>query len=57
MSSPGRRALVLAGASYFERWAARYWRSQEALERDRLRKGKATHRAHRQPLPGKAVTK
>jgi hypothetical protein len=44
-------------ASYLEGWAERYWRSQQAVERDRLRKGKARHRAHRDPLPGKPATK
>lgn len=50
----GRRA---GKASYLEAWAQRYWRSQLAVERDRLRKGKAKHRAHRNVLPGKPATK
>lgn len=39
--------------SYLEGWAQRYHRSQLAIERSRLAKGKARHRAHRDPLPGK----
>lgn len=51
----GRRAA--AGNSYLELWAARYWRSQAKIERDRLRRGKAKYRAHRDPLPAiKPVT-
>jgi hypothetical protein len=50
----GRRA---GKSSYLEGWAQRYWRSQQAVERDRLRQGKARHRAHRDPLPGKPATK
>jgi hypothetical protein len=50
----GRRAN--ATTPYLEAWAARYWRSQQAIERNRLRKGKARHRAHRDPIPaGKPV--
>lgn len=45
----GRRSS--GQASYREQWAARYWRSQAKIERDRLRKGKAKYRAHRDPLP------
>lgn len=52
-AATGRRALKTEGSSYFERWAARYWKSQEKIERDRLTKGAARHRAHRDPLPGK----
>jgi len=51
----GRRAA--ARDSYLDRWARRYWKSQEAIERDRLRKGKAKYRAHRDPFPGKAAKK
>jgi hypothetical protein len=47
----GRRAAGIVLNSYRERWARRYWRSQAKIERDRLRKGKARHRAHRDPLP------
>lgn len=53
----GRHALKLDTLSYFERWAARYWRSQQAVERDRLLRGRAIHRAHRKPLPGKPAKK
>ena len=42
--------------SYLEGWAARYWKSQEAIERSRLRKGKARHRAHRDPIPAERPT-
>lgn len=38
---------------YLEAWAERYHRSQLAIERSRLKDGKAKHRAHRDPLPGK----
>lgn len=48
----GRRADT-SRTSYMERWAERYHRSQEKVERDRLRKGKAKYRAHREPLAGK----
>lgn len=48
-----RREQQTEGSSYFEGWAARYWRSQQKIERDRLRNGMARHRAHRDPLPGK----
>jgi hypothetical protein len=37
--------------SYLDGWALRYWRSQVGIERDRLRAGKARHRAHRKPFP------
>lgn len=47
----GRRAT--ATTPYLEGWAQRYWRSQAKIERDRLRKGKAKHRAHRVPIHGK----
>lgn len=50
----GRRA---GKTSYLETWAERYWRSQQAVERDRLRQGKAKHRAHRNVLPGKPAKK
>ncbi len=40
--------------SYMDAWAKRYWRSQYGIERSRLRKGKAKHRAHRDELPIKA---
>lgn len=39
--------------SYLELWAKRYWRSQQAIERARLRDGKAKYRAHRDPIAGK----
>lgn len=52
---PGRRAN--ATTPYLESWAARYWRSQQAIERGRLRKGKAKHRAHREPITTKLATK
>lgn len=42
---------------YMETWAERYWRSQQAIERSRLRTGMAKHRAHRDPIPGKPATK
>lgn len=48
----GRRADT-SRVSYMEHWAERYHRSQEAVERARLRKGKAKYRAHREPLAGK----
>ncbi|MHC6592395.1 hypothetical protein [Arthrobacter sp. C152] len=51
----GRHAET--GTPYMETWAERYWRSQEAIERNRLRKGFAKHRAHRDPLPGKKARK
>ena len=51
----GRHAET--GTPYMETWAKRYWRSQQAIERNRLRKGAAKHRAHRDPLPGKQATK
>jgi hypothetical protein len=38
---------------YLEAWAQRYHRSQLAIERARLKAGKAKHRAHRDLLPGK----
>ncbi|MET4094600.1 hypothetical protein [Arthrobacter sp. UYCu712] len=38
---------------YLEAWAQRYHRSQLAIERGRLKAGRAKHRAHRDPLPGK----
>lgn len=50
--SVGRRADT-SRVSYMERWAERYYRSQEKIERDRLRKGKAKYRARREPLTGK----
>lgn len=50
----GRRADT-SRTSYMEHWAERYHRSQEAVERARLRKGKAKYRAHREPLAGKPV--
>lgn len=48
----GRRADTRV--SYMDVWARRYWRSQAGVERDRLRKGKARHRAHRNELPLKS---
>lgn len=39
-----------AWGAYMERWAQRYPKSQEAIERDRLAKGMAKHRAHLYPL-------
>jgi hypothetical protein len=53
-SQPGRRAN--ATTPYLEAWAARYWRSQQAIERGRLRQGKAKHRAHREPIAAKPVS-
>ena len=47
----GRRAL--ATTPYLEGWAKRYWRSQQKVERSRLREGKARHRAHREPIKTK----
>lgn len=35
---------------YMEKWAERYPQSQEAIERDRIAKGLAKHRAHLYPL-------
>lgn len=46
----GRRS-VLEGAPYAEAWAQRHPFGQSLIERDRLLKGKARHRAHRNPLP------
>lgn len=43
----GRRTLHLPSPAYIEQWASRYQRAQAAIERDRLRKGLAKHRAHR----------
>lgn len=40
--------------SYMEQWAERYQISQAAIERARLKQGKARHRAHRDPLPMRA---
>ena len=45
----GRRADT-SRVSYLEHWAERYYRSQVAVERARLRQGKAKYRAHREPL-------
>jgi hypothetical protein len=50
-TATGKRAE--ARVSYLEGWAQRYHRSQLAIERSRLAKGMARHRAHRDPLPGK----
>lgn len=50
----GKRAE--ARTPYLEAWAERYHRSQLKVERDRLRKGKARHRSHRDPLPGKPAS-
>ncbi|AYN58727.1 hypothetical protein PBI_PEAS_40 [Arthrobacter phage Peas] len=36
--------------SYEDAWAKRYWRSQAGIERGRLDKGMARHRAHREPF-------
>lgn len=47
----GRRALP--HTSYLEHWAARYQKAQQRIERDRLRKGAAKHRAHRLILNSK----
>lgn len=44
----GRRSSGFG--TYMERWAQRYPTSQEAIERDRLAKGLAKHRAHLFPL-------
>lgn len=44
----GRRALTRT--SYLEQWAARYFKAQQRIERDRLKKGLAKHRAHRLAL-------
>lgn len=41
-------------ASYEDTWAMRYWRSQAGIERGRLDKGMARHRAHREPFPVEA---
>lgn len=49
----GRRAA--AWGAYMERWAARYPQSQEAVERDRLAKGAAKHRAHLFPLTAQSL--
>jgi hypothetical protein len=40
--------------SYEDAWAKRYWRSQAGIERGRLDKGMARHRAHREPFPVEA---
>ncbi len=40
---------------YLERWAERHPQSQEAVERDRLAKGFARHRAHLYPLTSKSM--
>lgn len=50
-TATGKRAH--ARTPYLEAWAQRYHRSQIAVERARLKAGKAKHRAHRDPLPGK----
>lgn len=46
----GRRALRLNTPQHMEEWAARYRKAQNAIERDRLRKGLAKHRAHRRVI-------
>lgn len=38
-------------ASYEDAWAKRFWRPQAGIERGRLEKGMAKHRAHRDPFP------
>lgn len=50
VKASGRR-VVMEGAPYAEGWAQRHPYAQGRIERDRLRKGKARHRAHRDPLP------
>lgn len=50
-TATGKRAE--ARTPYLEAWAQRYHRSQLAIERARLKAGKAKHRAHRNPLPAK----
>lgn len=52
LNTSGRHAGVRV--SYEDAWAKRYWRSQAGIERGRLDKGKAKHRAHREPFPLKA---
>lgn len=44
-----------ARAAFMERWAERYPRSQEAVERDRLARGAAKHRAHLFPITSKSL--
>lgn len=60
VSSPtqaGRHAAttISRATQLKEQWAKRYRLSQEALERDRLAKGHAKHRAHVFPLTAKAA--
>jgi hypothetical protein len=52
LNTSGRHAAVRA--SYEDAWAKRYWRSQAGIERGRLDKGMARHRAHREPFPVEA---
>lgn len=47
----GRHALEDPVARYQDLWACRYWRSQAGIERGRLARGFARHRAHRDPFP------
>lgn len=49
---PGRHTA--AHGTYMEKWAQRYPKSQEAIERDRLARGLAKHRAHLFPITAQA---
>jgi hypothetical protein len=47
----GRHTLEDPVSRYQDLWARRYWRSQAGIERGRLDRGFARHRAHREPFP------